>query len=31
MGAQRERGAKIVVLAFDDYTHVPLAKGMTQV
>ena len=28
---QRERGATTVVLAFDDYTHVPLAKGMTQV
>eukprot|EP00961_Rhodomonas_salina_P158747 2137018-Rhodomonas_salina.1 len=28
--AQRERGASVVVLAFDDYTHVPRAKGMTQ-
>lgn len=26
----REHGATSVVLAFDDYTHVPLAKGMTQ-
>jgi len=26
----REHGAKSVVLAFDDYTYVPLAKGMTQ-
>lgn len=27
---QRFHGAKIVILAFDDYTHVPGAKGMTQ-
>lgn len=26
----RERGAAVAVLAFDDYDHVPAAKGMTQ-
>ncbi len=25
-----ESGAQVVIMGFDDYTHVPVCKGMTQ-